>query len=58
MWTIAERSQMKRYRDEPAAELSLTEIAKMFKQEGRDYVLEIVRGQERKTLMLKLRRLI
>jgi len=42
----------------PAAELSLTEIVKMFKQDGRDYVLDIVRGEEKKQLKLKLRRLI
>jgi C-terminal processing protease CtpA/Prc len=42
----------------PAAELSLTEISKMFKQEGRDYVLDIIRGEERLQLKLKLSRLI
>jgi Aspartyl protease/PDZ domain len=41
-----------------AAELSLTEISKMFKQEGRDYVLDIIRGEEKKQVKLKLRRLI
>jgi hypothetical protein len=42
----------------PAAELSLTEVAKLFKQEGREYVLDIVRGEEKKQVKLKLRRLI
>jgi len=42
----------------PATELSLTEISKMFKQEGRDYVLDVVRGEEKRQLKLKLRRLI
>ena len=42
----------------PATELSLTEISKMFKQEGRDYVLDIVRGEQKQQLKLKLRRLI
>jgi carboxyl-terminal processing protease len=42
----------------PAAELSLTEVARLFKQEGREYVLDIVRGEEKKQVKLKLRRLI
>jgi len=42
----------------PATELSLTEISKMFKQEGRDYVLDIVRGEQKQQLKLRLRRLI
>ncbi|HEU5238124.1 MAG TPA: aspartyl protease family protein [Pyrinomonadaceae bacterium] len=42
----------------PATELSLTEISKMFKQEGRDYVLDIVRGEQKQQLKLKLKRLI
>ena len=42
----------------PAAEFSLSQINQMFKQEGKEYVLEIVRGEEKKQLKLKLRRLI
>lgn len=42
----------------PAAESSLSQISKMFKQEGKEYLLEVVRGEEKKQLKLKLRRLI
>jgi len=42
----------------PATEFSLSEIAKMFRQEGREYLLDIIRGEERKQLKLKLRKLI
>jgi C-terminal processing protease CtpA/Prc len=42
----------------PAAELSLAEISQMFKQEGRECVLGIIRGAEKKQVRLKLRRLI
>ena len=42
----------------PAAELSLAEISQMFKQDGRECVLDIIRGEEKKQIKLKLRRLI
>jgi hypothetical protein len=42
----------------PAVELSLTEISKMFKQEGKECILDIIRGEEKKQVKLKLRRLI
>ena len=42
----------------PAAELSLTEVSQMFKQEGRERVLDIIRGEEKKQVKLKLRILI
>jgi hypothetical protein len=42
----------------PAAELSLTEISRVFKQDGRECLLDIVRGEEKKQVKLKLRRLI
>ncbi len=42
----------------PAAEFSLSQISQMFKQEGKEYLLDIVRGEEKKQLKLKLRRLI
>jgi len=42
----------------PTAELSLSQINQMFKQEGKEYLLEIIRGKEKKAIKLKLRRLI
>ena len=42
----------------PAAEFSLSQISQMFKQEGKEYLLDIIRGEEKKQLKLKLRRLI
>jgi len=42
----------------PAAEFSLSQISQMFKQEGKEYLLDIVRGEEKRQLKLKLRRLI
>ena len=42
----------------PATELSLDEIREMFRQEGKEYLLEIVRGVEKIQLKLKTRRLI
>jgi S1-C subfamily serine protease len=44
--------------DRPAAEFSLSQISKMFRQEGKEHLLEIIRGGENKQLKLKLRRLI
>jgi Aspartyl protease/PDZ domain len=41
-----------------AAELSLKEISKIFKQEGRECGLDLIRGEEKKKVRLKLRRLI
>ncbi len=41
-----------------AAEFSLSQINQMFKQEGKEFLLDIVRGEEKKQLKLKLRRLI
>ena len=42
----------------PSAEFSLTEINKIFKQEGKECLLDIVRGDDKKQVKLKLRRLI
>jgi C-terminal processing protease CtpA/Prc len=42
----------------PATELSLCEISKMFRQEGKEYLLEIIRGAEKIQLTLKSRKLI
>jgi len=42
----------------PAADLSLNEISQMFKQAGREFVLDIIRGAEQRQVTLKLRRLI
>ena len=42
----------------PTAELSLSDIKHMFKQEGNEYLLEILRGDEKKQIKLKLRRLV
>jgi len=42
----------------PATEFSLSELAKMFSQEGKEYLLDIIRGAEKKQLKLKLRKLI
>ena len=42
----------------PATELSLLEISKMFRQEGKEYLLEIIRGAEKIQLTLKSRKLI
>ena len=39
----------------PSAELSLSHI---FKQQDKEYVLEVIRGDEKKQIKLKLRRLI
>ena len=42
----------------PVAELSLYQINQMFKQEGKEYLLDIIRGEEKKQLKLKLRTLL
>ena len=42
----------------PAAELSLSQISQMFKQEGKEYLLEIIRADEKKQFRLKLRKLV
>ena len=42
----------------PASEIGLSKIREMFKQEGRDYELDIKRGEEIRKFRLKLRRLI
>src|SRR5712691_8005842 len=42
----------------PVAEFLLSQISQMFKQEGKEYLLDIIRGEEKKQLKLKLRRLI
>lgn len=44
--------------ERPATAFSLSEIAKMFRQEGKEYLLDILRGEEKKQLRLKLRKLI
>ena len=41
-----------------AAELSLSQLSQMFKQEGKEYLLDIIRAEEKKQFKLKLRRLI
>jgi hypothetical protein len=42
----------------PTAELSLSQIKDMFKQEGKEYLLGLIRGDEKKQIKLKLRRLV
>jgi S1-C subfamily serine protease len=42
----------------PAAEFSLSQIRTMFMQEGKEFLLEIIRGAENMQLRLKLRRLV
>ena len=42
----------------PAAELSLSQISQMFKQEGKEYLLDIIRADEKKQFRLKLRKLV
>ena len=42
----------------PATELSLSEINKMFRQEGKEYLLGIIRGGEKVQIKLRSRRLI
>jgi hypothetical protein len=42
----------------PATELSLDEIRTMFRQDGKEYLLEIIRGVEKIQLKLKLRKLV
>jgi len=42
----------------PVSEFGLDRIRQMFKQEGKEYVLSIKRGQEIITAKIKLRRLI
>jgi len=42
----------------PASELSLSQINQMFKQEGKEYVLEIISGEKTKQIRFNLRRLI
>ena len=42
----------------PRRSLSLSQISTMFRQEGKECLLEIIRGAEKMQLKLKLRRLI
>jgi hypothetical protein len=42
----------------PASELSLSQINQMFKQEGKEHVLEIITGEKTKQVRFNLRRLI
>ena len=42
----------------PAAELSYSQIIQMFKQEDKEYLIEITHGAEKKQLKLKTRKLI
>ena len=42
----------------PATELSISETNKMFRQEGKEYLLEIIRGVEKIQIKLKSRKLI
>jgi len=55
---LRERDLISAIDGRPTAELSLTEISQMFKQEGREYLLDVIRGEEKKQVKLKLRRLI
>ena len=41
-----------------ASQITLTEISRMFRQEGKELVLDIIRGEEKKQIKLKLRRLV
>ena len=42
----------------PATELTISEINKMFRQEGKEYLLEIIRDVEKIQIKLKSRKLI
>jgi len=42
----------------PASELSLSQINQMFKEEGKEHVLEIISGEKTKQIKFNLRRLI
>ena len=42
----------------PVAELSLAQIMHLFKQQDKEYMLEVIRGDEKKQIKLKLRRLV
>jgi hypothetical protein len=42
----------------PARELSLARIHEMFVREGQEYLLDLLRGEEKKQVKLKMRRLI
>jgi len=42
----------------PVAELSLSQISQMFKQEGKEYLLDIIRAEQKKQFRLKLRKLV
>lgn len=42
----------------PVSELSLSQINQMFKQDGKEHVLEIISGEKTKPIRFKLRRLI
>jgi Aspartyl protease/PDZ domain len=42
----------------PTAELSLSQIKHMFKQQDQEYLLGVIRGEEKKQIKLKLRRLV
>ncbi|MBA2341441.1 MAG: PDZ domain-containing protein [Pyrinomonadaceae bacterium] len=42
---------------QPASSLTLNHIYQMFKQEGREYDMSIIRGRERLQVKIKLRRL-
>ncbi len=41
-----------------ASQITLPEISKLFRQEGKELVLDIIRGDEKKQIKLKLRRLV
>lgn len=42
----------------PTAELSLSQIKHMFRQQDQEYLLGVIRGEEKKQIKLKLRRLV
>jgi hypothetical protein len=42
----------------PTAQFSLSQINHMFKQEGKEYLLGVIRGEEKKQIKLELRRLV
>jgi C-terminal processing protease CtpA/Prc len=44
--------------DKAATELTLEQLRQMFRREGREYLLNVKRGEETITIKIKLRRLI
>jgi C-terminal processing protease CtpA/Prc len=42
----------------PASTFTLDQFYRLFKQEGREYLFEIARGEERLSVRVKLRRIV